>query len=42
MLFPRKALASGPQACFPVEKASGNVKEGKFHESLLFASRFDK
>jgi hypothetical protein len=29
MLFPRNALASGPQACFFAEKARAKVKVGK-------------
>jgi hypothetical protein len=29
MLFPRNALASGPQACFFAEKGIAKVKMGK-------------
>jgi hypothetical protein len=29
MLFPRNALASGPQACFGAEKGLSKVKAGK-------------
>jgi hypothetical protein len=29
MLFPRNALASGPQACFFAEKATASVKVSK-------------
>jgi hypothetical protein len=32
MLFPRNALASGPQACFFAEKAIANAKVGKMNE----------
>jgi len=35
MLFPRNALASGPQACFSAEKGMAKVKEGKTGFSLL-------
>jgi hypothetical protein len=34
MLFPRNALASGPQACFLAEKRLAKVKVGKFGKGI--------
>jgi hypothetical protein len=41
MLFPRKALASGPQACFLAEKEIAKVKVGKSKTLLTMVSLRD-
>jgi hypothetical protein len=41
MLFPRNALASGPQACFLAEKEIAKVKVGKSKTLLTMVSLRD-
>jgi len=36
MLFPRNALASGPQACFFAKRKEQKVKEGKGEKVIEF------
>jgi hypothetical protein len=40
MLFPRNALASGPQACFGAEKGLSKVKVGKVKIPLTLLIKY--